>query len=675
MSVPSSADLGGNSRYNALAFAPAPLPRYRIGLLMESGIAPETYSGLAVAADRLNFSIFVAKNAAELNSGKVDFALTDLTIAQRPAGVPTFAVLRSAKPEFWEDPQWIGQLAGYDGFLTASDRVRRFLQRFRFDDGRIPCIGSFEVTPERQFLTAKLKNLVQLGALRLCHVAAADDTCDSPALDVLSARPYFRRYGHEPIDAASGETGDSQSLPIGSQPAQHLFAAFGAGLVLPSPNAADVASLHRLCQIISVGAVALCPDTPWIRQYFAETVCYFPEEDPIAAAQAIDAAMEQIAGDAAGAAARASAARAIFEERFAAEIMLQNAVVVFEEWRARASRAAASARPSGTVVNTDAAAIESVFARLPAKALADVGRAVAQLNPLQPMPHWRFAGFEESPDLAVHVRHSLWRAGKARGGAGPVVMPWHGGTRLNLYLDNDLSLTLFSGGSFEPNEFALLDRILRPGMVFVDGGANEGAYTVFAAVRVGPKGQVIAIEPSERELERLKANIALNRLRNVDIVEMALADRSGSARLLIAEPEHAGQNTLGEFAYAIKCSGALEVATTTLDELIEARGLDRLDVLKLDIEGAEFRALSAAWGVLEEMRPLILFEVTEAALEHQGASAAAVFELLKAANYVVLRIDEETGEPGPFASGRDTPSDNMVAVHAERDWGLAQGSD
>jgi FkbM family methyltransferase len=238
-------------------------------------------------------------------------------------------------------------------------------------------------------------------------------------------------------------------------------------------------------------------------------------------------------------------------------------------------------------------------------------------------------------------------------------------------LDNDLSLTLFAGGTFEPNEFALLDRVLQPGMVFVDGGANEGVYSVFAAARVGPMGRVIAVEPSSRELARLRENVALNRLSNVDIVEAALAERSGSAPLLIAEKLHAGQNTLGAFAYdTVKSVGAQDVAVKTLDEIVLQCALSRLDILKLDLEGAEIRALSGAGRVLAEMRPLVLVEVSEASLAHQGGSARALFELLEAADYVLLAIDDETGEPVPLRSNNRPPSDNVVAVHTERDWGL-----
>jgi hypothetical protein len=109
------------------------------------------------------------------------------------------------------------------------------------------------------------------------------------------------------------------------------------------------------------------------------------------------------------------------------------------------------------------------------------------------------------------------------------------------------------------------------------------------------------------------------------------------------------------------------VALTTFDELVSRCGLDRVDVVKLDLEGAEYRALSGARGMLSNLRPLILTELSEASLAHQGASAAMLLELLEAANYVILTMDDETGRPVPMQPGNPL-SDMIVAVHAQRKW-------
>lgn len=106
----------------------------------------------------------------------------------------------------------------------------------------------------------------------------------------------------------------------------------------------------------------------------------------------------------------------------------------------------------------------------------------------------------------------------------------------------------------------------------------------------------------------------------------------------------------------------------TLDELVATHGLADVDVIKIDIEGAELRALIGAANVLRTARPLILLELSPAALAHQGGSVDDLMALLDRADYRVLCLDRATGLPVPVAAGPF--SDNLLAVHRERDWGL-----
>src|SRR5437764_4494957 len=156
--------------------------------------------------------------------------------------------------------------------------------------------------------------------------------------------------------------------------AEQIFAGFGAGLVMPAGDGSmDAAGLYTLCDIVSVGAAAFCPEIPWIRQYFADSVYYYPPDEPATAAKAIRHILEEICYDPATAAARAEAARSVFEERFAAEIMLQNAAGVLEEWHA--SRMPPVTQADHAAISKTLEAIEPVFARLPPKTLAEVGQA------------------------------------------------------------------------------------------------------------------------------------------------------------------------------------------------------------------------------------------------------------------------------------------------------------
>jgi FkbM family methyltransferase len=118
---------------------------------------------------------------------------------------------------------------------------------------------------------------------------------------------------------------------------------------------------------------------------------------------------------------------------------------------------------------------------------------------------------------------------------------WYNGLLVTMYLGNNLSRCLYGVGTYEPNEFMFLSGVLQPGMIFVDVGANDGLYRLFAAKRLGPSGRVVALEPSGREFARLERNLQLNRL-----PRLAASDRDGLATLRIAGFGHEGARTRSE---------------------------------------------------------------------------------------------------------------------------------
>jgi FkbM family methyltransferase len=292
-----------------------------------------------------------------------------------------------------------------------------------------------------------------------------------------------------------------------------------------------------------------------------------------------------------------------------------------------------------------------------------LAESIAILRPLVPYPRWRTDADLHNPDLAFQLRRWIWEYFNQRHVEAPIILPWHAQTRLRLYLGADLSRQAYIAGCFEPNEFALLDRLLEPGMTFVDAGANEGLYAVFAAKRVGRSGVVWAFEPSTRELERLQHNLDLNNL-TARVFPIALADAPGQADLVIGESEHTGHNTLGAFAYAIALASKERVELRRLDDFIAETPPQRIDVIKVDVEGAEFRLFTGAKTTLQRYRPVLLFELSEESLRQQGSGREAVLGLLISQGYRVFTFDRNTGLPVLAAPG--VFSDNMVAFPEER---------
>ena len=307
----------------------------------------------------------------------------------------------------------------------------------------------------------------------------------------------------------------------------------------------------------------------------------------------------------------------------------------------------------------------SVLDSAPASMLIGLGRTLATTRPLELYPGWKFAIEEEHPTWDVSFRLALWRIFRDRGIRRPVRVRWYDGLIVDLVLGNDLSRCLYVSGSFEPNEFWFLGTLLRPGMCFVDVGANEGLYSLFAARRVVPGGRVYAFEPSPRERARLENNILINRLANVRVFKEGLAEQSGAAVLHVADSEHNGQNTLGTFGHqGVECVDNIEISLTTLDSLRDKGEIVRIDVLKMDAEGAEMRILKGAVQVLQRDKPVLLMELFDAALRGQGSNAKEVLDFLRGLGFRILGFQPSSGKPTPVL-GAASRSPNIIACHPD----------
>jgi FkbM family methyltransferase len=171
--------------------------------------------------------------------------------------------------------------------------------------------------------------------------------------------------------------------------------------------------------------------------------------------------------------------------------------------------------------------------------------------------------------------------------------------------DAELTPWVRSQGVWEADVMKLLRRTLRPGSVFVDVGANVGFHSLLAWQLVGPRGTVVAVEPVPWTLELLRANVWRSGAA-VTVLAAAAADAAGPVRLAAA-PRHRSGAHLSE-------EGELEVAAVRLDEALPDAVVD---VLKIDVEGAEPLVLRGARALIE--RSLELLAIVEFRDERHGS--------------------------------------------------------
>ena len=218
---------------------------------------------------------------------------------------------------------------------------------------------------------------------------------------------------------------------------------------------------------------------------------------------------------------------------------------------------------------------------------------------------------------------------------------------------------------FEGVELDFVERLLRPGMTVLDIGAHHGLYTLLASKRVGARGRVLAFEPSPRERKRLLRHLRINGCVNVDVQPYALGDRTGEADLFLVEGSHDWCNSLKPPVVEERTC-KIRVEVRRLDDVLAKFGIDRVDFIKLDVEGAELSFLRGAASVLiSESRPAILAEVQDLRTEPWGYAAREIVKFLSGAGYRWFALSEN-GSLQPVSTELAAYDANLVALPYER---------
>jgi len=169
----------------------------------------------------------------------------------------------------------------------------------------------------------------------------------------------------------------------------------------------------------------------------------------------------------------------------------------------------------------------------------------------------------------------------------------------------------------------------RNGVMF-DLGANFGYYSITVASALQGNCRIYAFEPNPSTMERFKRNVALNKTHGLHLLELGLSDAPGHA-LVVETPAHSG-------AAYLRQNPRSGVPVTTLDLFCEQNEIDRLDLIKMDIEGAELRALHGGIATLKRFRPAMLIELNPETSEREGYSVRDVVVFLEDLGYALWDV-------------------------------------
>ncbi len=236
--------------------------------------------------------------------------------------------------------------------------------------------------------------------------------------------------------------------------------------------------------------------------------------------------------------------------------------------------------------------------------------------------------------------------------------------RVTVNISDKVGGDLFYGLGFETGEFEIVKRLINSSDTFIDVGANIGLYTMYASRLVGATGSVHAFEPLAEAYDLLEKNVRLNNMTNVKINPVALGEQEGEAELYINQEStltSLGQTGRGNIV------GVKKVPVWTLDAYAFKTGLEKIDFLKIDIEGFEGHVLRGASHLLERSEGLvILCELAEKNYKPLNLSVNDVMDWMKAHHYAIWEIENKSHRLIRLEENRSKYNNyNFIFVHCD----------
>ena len=210
--------------------------------------------------------------------------------------------------------------------------------------------------------------------------------------------------------------------------------------------------------------------------------------------------------------------------------------------------------------------------------------------------------------------------------------------RYRLDLTEIIDVSIFMAGEWESDTCSFLRKELRAGHMVLEVGANIGAHTLLMAKLCAP-GQVVAFEPTEYGCDKLKQNLVLNPdISNVTLIQAMVSNHTH------ATPRNELSGSFPLFPGASKRE-KVKRACISLDEFAESTRLPSLHLLKIDVDGYDYKVLQGATRVLQEFKPVVLVELHAPSLAELGDSVDDIRKLLEGFGY---RLEGMLGHNGIF---------------------------
>lgn len=238
------------------------------------------------------------------------------------------------------------------------------------------------------------------------------------------------------------------------------------------------------------------------------------------------------------------------------------------------------------------------------------------------------------------------------------------GIKLSLNLQEYLQSWIYVFGAYELPTVKFIRSYLKPGDTAIDVGGQIGYLSLVMATSADRKVSVLSFEPEHDNIRRFKANVALNELRNVELIEQAAGSSVGTLKLYLSADSNAGtHSTIRENENV--SDKFIEIPCTTIDHEIQQRSLKRVDLIKIDVEGGEIDVINGALNTLTSMQPVLITELGDALQKARGITTDEFKTFLSELGYECYKINED-GTLTISPVGEYHLMDNVVFVPENR---------
>ena len=202
-----------------------------------------------------------------------------------------------------------------------------------------------------------------------------------------------------------------------------------------------------------------------------------------------------------------------------------------------------------------------------------------------------------------------------------------------------LALSISHYGTYEELESKIMEEKIEMGNIVVDVGANIGLHTLNMARIVGSTGQVFAFEPDPSNFEILKKNVKINNYKNIILEQKAVGDKHG--RTTLYQSDHPGKHRI--FPQTEQAKSQVQVELTNLDNYFDSDMTDKINFIKIDVEGLEFSVLKGMKNILKNSKKIkILFEFMPENTIEVGFTPIELLNYLTSNDFKLYCIDDKT---------------------------------